>query len=213
MHQTALRNAVTLRKGENPMKMTHIVIAALSLVSASAQADTISIGVNPLAQTVQPGGSFSVAIGIAGLGDGIAPSIGTFDLDLTYDASLLTYSGVTFGDPVLGDQLDLFGLGSLTDVGGASPGVLNLFELSFDLATDLDDLQADAFTLATVIFDALSPGTSTLGLSLNELGDANGVSLDAHLSGASVSVVPLPASLIAFASGLGLLISLGRLKR
>ena len=192
------------------MKMTHVLVAVIGLLSAVAQADTITIAVNPIAQTVKPGDTVSVAIDIAGLGEGSAPSISTFDLDLTYDESVLSFSGVTFGDPVLGDQLDLFGLGGLTAADQLAPGVLNLFELSFDDALDLEDFQVDAFTLATVSFDALTPGWSGLALSLTALGDADGNPLEVDLSDGSISVVPLPASLILFASGIGVLIGLGR---
>ena len=92
-----------------------------------------------------------------------------------------------FGDPTLGDQLDLFSLGSLY-VPTAGVGSVNLWELSLDLPEDLDELQADAFTLVTVTFDTLAAGVSTLGLVVNYLGDSVGDSLATTVEGGSITV-------------------------
>jgi hypothetical protein len=48
---------------------------------------------------------------ISGLGDGTAPSLSTFDLDISFDPTILAFSTAVFGDPILGDQLDIWGLG------------------------------------------------------------------------------------------------------
>ena len=170
------------------MKRTSILIVSTALLLAAAQADAITIGLNPSAQNVDQGNSVDVEVAISDLGVDMAPSISIFDLDLTFEPSLLSYSGAMFGDPVLGDQLDLFGFGSLTDVIDNGSGVVNLYELSFDLAADLDDFQADAFTMVTVTFDALAVGTSALTLTLKELGDSLGDPLTATLEDGSITV-------------------------
>jgi hypothetical protein len=172
---------------------TRLASTALLLVALPLHAITISL--NPATQTVTAGSSLDVALVISGLGSGAAPSLGTFDLDLSFNSSILGFTGAVFGDPGLGDQLDLSGLGSLS-IATPGAGSVNLFELSFDAAADLDALQADSFTLATLSFSALSAGTSPLGITLNALGDANGDPLTADLAGGSISVgsVPEPAT-------------------
>ena len=137
-----------------------------------------------------------------GLGDFAPDSLSTFDLDVSFDASVLGFNNVSFGDPILGDQLDLFGFGSITD---ATPGggIVNLFELSFDLPGDLDTLQAGSFTLAVLTFDALATGTSALTVGINAIGDAIGDPLSATVSDGSIAVspaiaVPEPASISLF---------------
>ena len=97
---------------------------------------------------------------------------------------------MVYGDPILGDQLDLF-------------------KLSFDGVDDLKNLQAPDFILAKLSFDAIGAGTSSLTFSGVTLGDANGDPLTADLGTGSVTVesavsaaVPEPSSIILVALGL-----------
>ena len=140
------------------------LVFAVGLCFTAGPARAISLGIEPVSQDVMLGGSAAVAITISGLGDPGAPSLGVFDLDLAFDPSILAFNTATFGDPVLGDQLDLFGFGSLTEV-ILGVGTVNLFELSFDFAVDLDTLQAGSFTLVTLSFDTVSLGSSALSAS------------------------------------------------
>lgn len=180
--------------------------AFLALAGSSAQA--ISIGFEPLTSDVDLGSLFMVELRISGLDDGAAPSLSTFDVDIAFDSAIIGLSGidmVTFGDPLLGDQLDLSGFGSLTGV-AISSGSVNLFELSFDLPEDLDFFQADSFTLASITFSALGVGSTALDLSINVLGDSLGDLLTADtISNGTVRVtssVPEPSSMFLLGSGL-----------
>ena len=108
-----------------------IIVVSLFFYTSSSKA--ITIGFDPLSQTVPIGTPVDLDMYISDLGSGIAPSLSTFDLNISFDPTILVFSGVTFGDPILGDQLDLFGLGSWTEFDDTVPGVVNRFELSLVL--------------------------------------------------------------------------------
>jgi hypothetical protein len=174
------------------MKKTALVALIAAGMSGAAQAAIIEIV--PSSSTVNLGGMFDLELQISGLGDGVAPSLGTFDIDILFDSSVLQANAVTFGDPMLGDQLDLFGLGSLASSAPIAGG-LNVFQLSLDLASDLDDLQAAAFTLATLTFQGIGVGASAVTPDVIVLGDSVGAPLDSQSTGAAVTVVreqPMP---------------------
>lgn len=175
------------------------LMTLLLFMATSSQA--IKLDVEPTSLTVPVGSSADVALVISGLGDGVAPSLGTFDLDISFDPAILGLSTVTFGN-----QLDILGLGSIQSV---TPGVgtVNLVELSLDLPDDLNTYQADSFTLATLTFGTLAIGTSPLEFIEAILGDENGdpLILDGGIENGSITAtapIPEPATLLLFASGL-----------
>jgi len=99
-------------------------------------------------------------------------------------------------------------LGSITSTTTGAVSV-ELFELSFDLVADLNDLQAADFVLAKLTFDAIGAGMSSLTFLNVVLGDANGDPLTADLGTGGVTVesaasaaVPEPSSIILVALGL-----------
>src|SRR5262245_39321709 len=128
-------------------KVLWVVVLGFVMSVGQVAAQTTALEFVPTSQSVTISNSVTVAITISGLGTGVPPSLSVFDLDVTFDPTLLAFSSVTFGDPTLGDELDVLGLGSLAF---AIPGVgsVNLFELSFDLPDDLHTLQAGEFILA-----------------------------------------------------------------
>lgn len=138
-------------------------------------AQAVSLGFNPITQNVSVGNQFEVDITVSDLGNFQAPSVSTFDLDVTFNSSVIAFNNVTFGDPILGKQLDVL-FGSFTGVTSGS-GNTNIFELSFDFPEVLDSFQPGNFTLATLTFDAIEEGNSKLELEVNALGDALGVSI------------------------------------
>jgi len=181
------------------------LITFLLFFVTPSSAIPIEIRFDPVSQTVPVGDTAEVALVISGLGDEIAPSVGVFDLDITFDPALLAFSNVVYGD-----QLDLFGFGS-DQFTTPSVGSVNLYELSLDLPWDLDDLQADSFTLATLTFDTLSIGTSFLDIfSVNALGDSWGNPLTADVQRGSISPVPEPATILLLVSGMAGLGVFGR---
>lgn len=173
----------------------------VGLVPSAASA--VSLRLAPGAQVVPPGPGVQVAVVISGLGDLAPPSLGVFDVDVAFDPAVLGFVGAVYGDPILGDQLDLSGAGS--DVAtGIALGTVNLFELSSDPTAALHAGQAGEFTLVTVSFDALANGVTPLDLGVNALGDAFGNPLAATVAGASI-LVPEPALPLLVALGLTVL--------
>jgi len=192
------------------MRMRWITIAVAGLgvwVAPAVTRGNISLSFEPSSQVIGLGELADVGIRISGLGSSSAPSLGAFDLGVSFDSSILSFNSLTFGDPVLGDQLDLLGLGSFSRFDGSVPGLVDLFELSLDSVADLDSLQADSFILAILTFTGIGLGISDLLLSLdppNALGDSEGSPLSATLENGRISVVPVPAPILLGALGLGL---------
>ncbi|BBA36434.1 uncharacterized protein sS8_4504 [Methylocaldum marinum] len=176
------------------------LIGALLLSASGLAESAITLELTPLSRTAS---SVGVGITVFGLGAGEAPSLGSYDLDLHFDSSHLEYVGTRFGDPTLGNELDVHDFGLNVQAADlSSTGVLNLFELSFDSPADLNALQADSFTLAVVTFTFLQAGSSPLNLAVNALADADGDGLTAGVSSATVAPVPLPSAFWLMATGL-----------
>jgi hypothetical protein len=169
---------------------------------------SVILSVTPISQNVGSSGTASVDIDIAGLGNGVPPSLGAFDINIAFDSTVLGFNGAAYGDHTLGDQLNLTGAGSITTTTPGT-GTVELFELSLDPATVLDSKQASSFRLATLSFAALNPGISDLTINVNALADSQGNSLAASVAGATVDVsngtnTPEPMSFFLAAVGIGL---------
>ncbi len=196
-------------------KILRRVSEAVCLLALSGSVHATAIFLEPVEQFIDLGVGFTLDVNVSGLGAGSAPSLGAWDIDLTYDPTVVTPVAVLFGDPVLGNQLDLFGFG-LNPVGGgiSAPGVLDIFEISLDFPDDLDLFQADAFTLAQVTFATIAKGVSSLSISDALLSDSLGGEIPVlSIGSARVKVVPVPHTLALFAVGLFGLHQLRRARR
>lgn len=177
-------------------------------------ADALTLSVVPQASTVSVGGTVSVDVVASDLASGAAPSLGAYDLNLTFDSSVLSFSSIAFGT-----GLSVTGVPSIIQDFALGTGAVNPFEVSLEDTADLNALQAGAFTLFTITFNAGQVGTSLLSLSVNSLSSAEGTSLSAAaLNGSSISVagapaVPLPAGAWLLLTGIAGVGSLMRRKR
>jgi hypothetical protein len=185
-----------------------MVAIGLVVLLGHAPAQAISLDIVPSFQEVLVGDPVSVTLVMADLGTNVAPSLSTFELDVSFDPAILSFSTATYGDPVLGDQLDLFGLGFPITTTTPGPGSVNLFELSFNSDIELDGFQAGSFILATLTFNTLSQGASPLDITVGTLGDATPLPdgplpLVAAVGSGSIAVsaIPEPSTFILLGTG------------
>lgn len=177
-----------------------VALSALLGMLGPSPAAGVSLRFDPLAQTVPLGQQALVQIEIAGTVGGAAPSIGSYDLDVAFDEAILAAADVRFG-PLLGNPL------STTAVDISVAGLVNLAEVSFLSPSELDGLQPDTFVLATLAFDTVSTGTSSLAFARILVGDAFGLALDVEGGTASITVVPVPEPGTLLLVGLGLIMT------
>jgi hypothetical protein len=140
-----------------------------------------------------------VLIGPPGLGNFAAPSVRSFDLDVSYDPSHLAFVDVVF-DVYLGTP----DVQALTDFGAAG-GVVDLAEVSLlSPASALHALQPDSFHLATLRFTTLSEATSALAFTQTLVSDTGGTAfaIDAATGTSVTSIVPEPGTAWLLALGL-----------
>lgn len=164
-----------------------VPILAMMLLAGVGTAQALIIDFVPADQSVALGGTAAVDVVIGGLGAGVTPSLGAFDLEITFDDAILAPAGVAFGG-LLGD-------GVVTSVNGPTltAGGIEAFEVSLLLPSELDALQPPTFTLLTLMFEARSAGTAVLSLGRAILGDGFGDPLTLDAAGAgTITVLPAP---------------------
>lgn len=176
----------------------HTALArALAVVSMglALSAQAVVLKITPTTQLLEVGDPLSVRIDITGLGNGVALS--AFDVQLNFDDTLISFTSAVFGDPNLGDQLDLSNLGINAPLVFVGPGAVTLIETSFDPTALLLSSQAADFSLTVLSFKTLAPGSTSLSIQINSLADAAGEALAASavngtLTLASVDTPPPP---------------------
>ena len=133
-------------------------------------AQALSLSFIPQAPNVPLGSSVVVGVQVSGLGSWLAPSLRS---ELIYNKNFLDFTGVTFGDPNLGNQLNLSWVGSTTTI-NEFLNVLTMTEESSNSSLDLHTLQADEFTLIQMTFDATDLGEAGFIFNAGTLRDATG---------------------------------------
>lgn len=191
-------------------KSVRVVAAMLLSMFIVGKSQAVVIYFSPAVQPGLTGDFVSMDLVISGLGDGVAPSIGDWDFDISYDDLVLSVDGWTFsselGDIDLGEATDL-------SLGDNFAGLLGLSVLSLLNPAELDVLQGGDVTLATITFEVLDLGIgefTDVGIDwVFALGDGFGDPLD--ISGTRVGRisnavgVPEPGAAILLFTGLVLL--------
>lgn len=169
------------------------------LIVSSSPALSITLSLEPVNQFVQIGDDVVLDLNISGLTGAGPDSLGAFTLDISYDDTILAFESAFFGS-YLGDA-SLFEAGTYFDA--SIPGLLYLEEVSWLYDWELDMLQPDSFTLATLTFTAICLGSSEMEMKNVVLSDAYGFVLpDSTLDNANVTVVPEPATIILLGASL-----------
>jgi hypothetical protein len=161
-----------------------------------ARAVGISL-VLPGGTEVTVGEQVSIEVVVSELGDGVAPTLGSFDGDVTFDPGLLTYDDVAFGLE-LGEPVTE-ALVSVDVVGGVLTGTA----VSLLSPAELDALQGSSVTLGTIFFTASGLGSGQIEVTRAQLSDAFGAPLAIDWLGSSpITVIPEPTTALLVACGL-----------
>ena len=180
-------------------RLMFIVVLFCALVLAAGSALAVSLSLVPSHQQISLGGTAVVDLVVGGLGDFAPESLGGFFVDITYDPSILAISD---GDVIFGSYLGDPSFDALSYVDTSAAGVVHLDETSFLFPDDLDALQPDMFSLATLAFEGIGYGYSSLDFQIADLSDAFGFSFEnVTTTGAKVSV-PEPAIMLLLGTGL-----------
>ncbi len=186
-----------------------VLLVGLFQLMGIQSAHAISLDFVPANQTVVVGNSVTVDVVISGL---VAANeiVSAFDLDVTYDSTILTATNVIFGSSLgIFDFFEVFESFELS-----TSGVVDFAALSALDDTDLS-VQGDSVTLATLSFDALSDGMSSLNFVLDPpndpapVKDVKGRNAEILLLtvgegsvDATVAPIPEPSTIFLFGSGL-----------
>jgi hypothetical protein len=177
--------------------MTKLLFSALgALLLAAAPAGALSVSFLPSSVDAGVGGEIAFDVVVSGLG---GESVGSYDLDLSFDAARLAFDSFEFGD-LLGGPV-----GSIQS-SGAAGGIVDLAEVSLLLPAQLDALQGDPVVLGTARFAVVAGGASSVTVSQAIVGNGVGRRLNVTSTG-SVRVnggpaIPEPGALALFALGL-----------
>jgi len=167
-------------------------IAATALLLCSGLASAAQLYLAPPNGLIQVGETISVDLRISDLGDFAAPSLGSFYAEVLYDPSILHLDSWSYGN-LLGNLSDTDETDWETDDG--TPGLIGLDEHSWLSHDALDAMQPGAFTLATLVFRGLAPGSASLSLENWDLADALYTTLTpTAVTGATVDVTAVPVA-------------------
>lgn len=187
-------------------KLLFLLTLILSISLLAGHSFAVSLSLDPVSQQINLSDFFNLNLNISGLGNYQPPSLGAFDLGIIFDPGILSFSSVNFG-PFLGD----LSIGEAdANIDTSIPGVIGLDETSWLYTFELDALQADSFTLATLTFQGIGLGTSLICIDGSSVNLSDGVGQDLPLSyygitDAGVTVnnpVPEPSTVILFFLGL-----------
>ncbi|NOT84326.1 MAG: hypothetical protein HOP02_05965 [Methylococcaceae bacterium] len=199
-----------------------IAALALVLVLNTANAVTVSLATpKPIYRGIDgdvsnvvyfsPGERVQFDVIISGLGDGAAPSLGAYDLEMFDPTAAFgnTFDGITYGTGLGATLTDSVSFTNETKY-GAPTQVMHISQTSLEPAATLIANQPTSFTLASLFFTLNSGSTIVVADSI--LSDENGNAIIHDTSvgfdyGLNIrpATVPLPATWLLFSTGLALL--------
>ncbi len=142
---------------------------------AAQGAQALSLSLDPTVLSLPLGSAFAYDVRISDLG---AEILSTYDIDVSFDASILSLSSVTFGTAMnLGTDS-----GNHIWTPGAVPGTANLVDTAVAPEADMLAGQADSFVLFRLNFTGIGVGSSSIGLTANILGGHSELDLFGALS-------------------------------
>jgi len=185
-----------------------LVVIGAVLLGVGTHATAYDVTVTPGTTDTTVGSQVAISVLASDLSPG---GLGSYNLDLSFEAGVLGFNRVTDG---LG-MGNAFGL-----MWGLTGGTLTVTDTSLDDPLSLLATQSPSFVLFTVYFDALSAGTSFLNLSGVVLSDAYGGadmpitlghgSVTVTSGGGPVTPVPEPGAWVLMLAGVLTLVWLQR---
>lgn len=172
----------------------HVVAAPAATINLIPSSDVINVN-DPL----------TVDIVITGLGP--TEIVSTFDIDISYNDSVLDLTGVTFGN-LLGDPFDPI---DTLVFDFPVPGTVGLFETSFlddftlGILQDDGDPLANSVFLASLSFLSIGVGSGGLEFTVNDIFGGlfdPPLQLSSTTGAVAVSVIPLPGAAWLMLTGL-----------
>jgi hypothetical protein len=126
----------------------------------------------------QVGSQLDVDVWVAGLGDGVPPSLRAYDIDVAFDDGLLDFLGASFD---LGPSEFV-----LTGASQSGVGVVDANAVSLASNAEIDANEPASFVLVTLSFDVVGTGDALFSLSQLVL-TGTGTSGGAIVSGCSAN--------------------------
>jgi hypothetical protein len=197
-------------KGGKMKKLIYLVLITAGMAATFNPAIAATLTIVPSSDTYVVGDSVQVDLVVSDLTAGGPPSVGEFDIDITFEPEL-DFLSLEFGT-FLGNPDDSTETEASSDLFGP---FLNLFERSGLTPSALDALQPPTFTLATITFEAVMQGLTNIEGDIYAFWDTFGDDLiTAHgpVGGAEIAInpVPVPPALLLLASGIAGLAGLKR---
>jgi hypothetical protein len=192
---------------------------AIAVAFTAIPAHAIRIDLVPAVQSKLVGNAVGVNVVVSDL-TAASQIVSAFDLDVTYNPAILNATGVSYGTALGGGGANSFQFGP--SFGG---GLIDFAESSFLSDADLASLQGNSVTLATLSFQAIGVGISSLQIVqdlffvLTGRLDATGFpgDLDPSVGGVrvivSAPILPVPGSLSLIVLGLTVLMIVSRARR
>ena len=195
------------------MSLLRRALLTLALLAASTEAHAAGISISVNGFSFGPQSTVTVSFFAVGFSQATAPAIRSYIITLLFDPAILAVQSITFGDPLLGNQLDPQGLGTLkSPITGAGFATLDEVAAFATTTAALNANQADTFILARVNLKPVGSGFGILSGVVSGVRDGDD-QLFSDLSNTlaiSFQVVPEPGTAMLVCAGCLLLGALQR---